>query len=168
MRPRLQKRGLVRESGWLWGAGGYGAGSPVPPGERPSVVAHCPRGGWSRPRLRPVCGGGVLATRTDVAILGAGLAAGQLSVGAPVCVMTFRLHETSWEALLGPGVVLGLMPENELLGKRQSFRSQLRARKAKEAPLFGPLLTCRDTGSCSCSVFSFEPAAGLNEAKFKT
>ena len=51
-----------------------------------------------------------------------------------MCVMSFRLHGTSWEAPLGPGVVLGLMPENELPGKRQSFRSQLRARKAKGAP----------------------------------
>lgn len=85
-----------------------------------------------------------------------------------MCVMTFWLHETSWEALLGPGVVLGLVPENELLGKRQSFRSQLGAQKAKEASLFGPLMTCRDTGSCCRAVFSFEPAAGLSEAKFKT
>ena len=51
-----------------------------------------------------------------------------------MCVMSFRLHKTSWEAPLGPGVVLGLMPEKELPGKRQSFRSQLRARKAKGAP----------------------------------
>lgn len=85
-----------------------------------------------------------------------------------MCVMSFRLHETSWEAPLGPGVVLGLMPENELPGKRQSFRSQLRARKAKGAPPFGPLMTRRDTGRCSRSVFSFEPAAGLSEAKFNT
>lgn len=48
-----------------------------------------------------------------------GLMAGELSIGAHMCVTAFQFHVTSGKPLWEPRVVLGLVSKSELLENRR-------------------------------------------------